>query len=99
MKLCFTLFVFVLGVVLFGCDGRKEFSLGHELKPQSMEELLALSEAELERVDIGRMNLICAREVGCGAAFEVADLVRELDVWAEKARKEPNGDRPSLRAG
>lgn len=87
MKLCFTLFVFVLGVVLFGCDGRKEFSLRHELKPQSTEELLALSEADLERVDVGRMNLICARETGCGTAFELADLVRELDVWAEKARQ------------
>lgn len=32
--------------VAVGCDGRKEFSLGHELKPQSMEELLALSEAK-----------------------------------------------------
>ena len=82
-----TLVVLVLTAVSEGCDGRKEFSLGNELEPQSMGELLALSEADLERVDIGRMNLICARETGCGAAFEVADLVRELDVWAEKARK------------
>ena len=29
-----------------------------ELKPQSMSELASLSDAELERVDIGRMNLI-----------------------------------------
>ena len=39
MKLCFTLFVFVLGVVLFGCDGRKEFSLGNELEPRLIDAL------------------------------------------------------------
>ena len=39
-----TLVVLVLTAVSEGCDGRKEFSLGHELKPQSTEELLALSE-------------------------------------------------------
>ena len=78
MKLCFTLFVFVLGVVLFGCDGRKEFSLGNELEPQSMEELLALSEADLERVDIGRMNLICARD-HCAAIRSLTLEARHYD--------------------
>ena len=60
------LFASILAVVVaVGCDGRRGFSFGQELKPTNVKELLTLSEADLERVDIGRMNLICARWAGC----------------------------------
>lgn len=57
-----------------------------ELKPRTLQELLELSASELERVDIGRMNLICAREVGGSMAVDVERWMAELDCWTKVAR-------------
>lgn len=51
-------------VVVAGGNWGGRLKGGGELKPRTLQELLELSASELERVDIGRMNLICAREVG-----------------------------------
>lgn len=50
---------------------------GGELKPRTLQELLELSASELERVDIGRMNLICAREVGGERDVFVSGLLNQ----------------------
>ena len=70
-----------------GCSEPREGSLGDELCPSNMEELVALSAAELERVDVGRMNLICADAVADFGESELPRLLRRLDEWAEGARR------------
>lgn len=77
-----------LGVILTfpGCDKPVEFAIGDELKPRTLEEALALSDEELERVDLGRLNLICARDADGTDRIDVELLTEELDRWAETAR-------------
>ena len=70
-----------------GCSEPHEGSRGDELCPSNIEELVALSAAELERVDVGRMNLICADAVEDFGESELPRLLRRLDEWAEDARR------------
>ena len=72
---------------MVGCSDPHEGSLGDELCPSNLEELVALSAAELERVDVGRMNLICADAVADFGESELPRLLRRLDEWAEDARR------------
>ena len=64
-----------------------EGSRGDELCPSNIEELVVLSATELERVDVGRMNLICADAVADSGKSELPRLLRRLDEWAETARR------------
>ena len=70
-----------------GCSEPREGSRGDELCPSNLEELVALSAAELERVDVGRMNLVCADAVSGLGESELPRLLRRLDEWAEDARR------------
>ena len=55
-------------------------------RPLTMKELLEIQNGDLEHVDIGRMNLICARDADGTERIDVARLVKELDNWAEIAK-------------
>jgi len=61
------------------------------LAPASLQELLALSPEQLEKVDIARMNLLCAQGLP-GAEKLDADRIDQclatLDRWAERVRSE-----------
>ena len=72
---------------MVGCSEPREGSRGDELCPSNLEELVALSATELERVDAGRMNLICADAVEDFGESELPRLLRRLDEWAEDARR------------
>ena len=72
---------------MVGCSEPREGSLGDELCPSNIEELVSLSASELERVDVGRMNLICADAVADFGESELPRLLRRLDEWAEDARR------------
>lgn len=72
---------------MVGCSESHESLRGDGLCPSNMEELVSLAASELERVDVGRMNLICAREAEGTATLEVECWVAELDRWAEDARR------------
>ena len=72
---------------MVGCSEPREGSREDELCPSNIEELVALSATELERVDVGRMNLICADAVADFGKSELPRLLRRLDEWAEDARK------------
>lgn len=80
--------VWLLAVcAMAGCSEPREGSRGDELCPSNLEELVALSATELERVDVGRMNLVCADAVSGLGESELSRLLRRLDEWAEDARR------------
>ena len=53
-----------------------------ELKPRTLEELLALSDEDLGRVDIARMNLLCATGLPHAENVDVEKYLETLDQWA-----------------
>ena len=72
---------------MVGCSEPREVSRVDELCPSNVEELVSLPAAELEQVDVGRMNLICADAVSGLGESELPRLLRRLDEWAEGARR------------
>lgn len=72
--------------LMIGCFDETTNSLKEELYPVSIEELLSLSPTELERVDIGRMNLICANSAFEGGHPELTQLLHQLDDWAKTVK-------------
>lgn len=52
---------------------------GESLRPKTLDDLLALGTAELERVDIGRINLLCAVGLRGSENLDVEECVRTLD--------------------
>lgn len=57
-----------------------------KLYPSNIGELVSLSVDELERVDVGRMNLICSEAALNSRNSELQQLLNKLDEWAEAAR-------------
>lgn len=58
------------------------------LRPDSYAELLKLSEVELARVDIARMNLLCWEGSSSNRYANVDAAEKQLDSWAERVRSE-----------
>jgi hypothetical protein len=56
--------------------------------PQSLKELLALPAAQLERCDIGLVNLLCAEGLPGAEDLKVSECLKRLDGWAEQAKFE-----------
>ena len=54
-----------------------------ELKPRTLEELLALPDESLARVDIARMNLLCATGLPHAENIDVEKYLSTLDDWAK----------------
>ena len=66
---------------------RQEFVLENELKPLTPKELFEMPVENLDRVDIGRMNIICARDVTRTEVIDTAKYVAKLDEWAAIAKR------------
>ena len=94
------LFVFLL-ISLWtssGCDKLEPVSIDGELKPRTMKELMEIPGGDWERVDIGPMNLICARAADGAERIDVERMVKVLDEWAEMAKTAEERYRKSFEA-
>ena len=93
-------FVFLLMSVwaCCGCSKSGLVLIDGEQKPRTMKELMEIPGGDWERVDIGRMNLICARDADGTARIDVERLVKELDKWAVIAKKAEERYRKSFEA-
>lgn len=77
----------LLSSLASGCRKAMEFQLVDELKPVTERDLIEMPEGDLERVDIARMNIICARAAFQGNGPDIDDCLRQVDAWAERVRK------------
>jgi hypothetical protein len=57
-------------------------------QPGTLADLLSLSAPELERLDLARMNLICAEGLRGSENLDVEDLLRTLDGWTHHVERE-----------
>ena len=55
---------------------------------RTVSQLLALSEEQLEKLDIGLMNLICAQGLNGSEDLDIEQCLATLDEWAEILRKD-----------
>lgn len=55
-----------------------------EIEPKTADELLSLSLADLDKVDIARMNLLCAAHMPSTEDLDIEYALATLDRWAEK---------------
>ena len=63
-----------------------ESRVGSEIR--SLNQLLSLSAEELEKVDIGLMNLLCAEGLPGAEGLDIAECLERLDYWAEYVKAE-----------
>ena len=82
-----TLIVIALLMFLSGCREPKEYAIQNELKPVSARDLFEMPMENLDRVDIGRMNIICARNVIKSELIDTEKYVGKLDEWAAIAKR------------
>lgn len=54
--------------------------------PQSFEELTKLSDSDLEKIDIARMNLLCADGLPGSEDLDIEQCLQQLDEWAEHVK-------------
>jgi hypothetical protein len=57
-------------------------------QPTTLNELLALPPADLEKCDIARMNLLCAESLPGAENLNVDEYLATLDVWAQHIKSE-----------
>jgi hypothetical protein len=57
-------------------------------KPRTLKELMALSPADLDKVDIGLMNLLCAEGLPGSENLDVQDCLKKLDGMADYVKLE-----------
>jgi hypothetical protein len=57
-----------------------------QLDPQTLSEVLSLPVEEIEHVEIGRANLLCAEGLPGAEDLDVEEHVGRLDAWAERVR-------------
>ena len=88
----------ILICLVCGCNKSEQVSIDGELKPRTMKELMEIPGGDWERVDIGRMNLICARDADGTDRIDVERLVKVLDKWAEIAKAAEERYRKSFEA-
>ena len=97
MKVNWRTLIFPLGIcMLLGCSDSRERSSKIELCPTNIDEQVSLSAEDLERVDLGRMNLICADAAAGSGQSDVSRLLRKLDNWTEVARAAERKYRPGF---
>jgi len=60
----------------------------YDIEPQSINELLDLPKEELHRVDIARMNLLCASRLPGTESLDIDQALAQLDEWAKKVAAE-----------
>jgi len=66
------------------------------VEPQTLSELLDLQEDKLARVDIARMNLLCATGLPNSENIKLNDYLQTLDRWAEIVKKAEEKYLPTL---
>lgn len=66
--------------------GNSIVSKSHEVR--SLYQLLALSPAEVNNVDIGLMNLLCAERLPGAENVNIDEYIAKLDYWADYIRKD-----------
>lgn len=64
--------------------------------PQTFEELIQLSDEEIEKFDIARMNLLCAKGLPGSEDLDIEQCLQKLDHWAEYVRKKETQDYPGI---
>jgi hypothetical protein len=57
-------------------------------QPETLNELLSLSPADLEKCDIARMNLLCAENLPGAENLNVDESLATLDQWAQHIKSE-----------
>ena len=61
-----------------------EYHARHDLKPQTLDELLDLPGDQLHRVDIARMNLLCASGLPGSRGLDIEHALATLDEWVKR---------------
>lgn len=64
--------------------------------PQTFEELIQLSDEEIENFDIARMNLLCAKGLPGSEDLDIEQCLQRLDHWAEYVRQKEAQDYPGI---
>ena len=64
--------------------------------PQTFEELIQLSDEEIENFDIARMNLLCAKGLPGSVDLDVEQCLEKLDQWAIYVRQKETQDYPGI---
>jgi hypothetical protein len=57
-------------------------------QPRTLDELLALSADDLDKVDFARMNLLCAEGLRGSENLDVEECIRILDAWTRHVERE-----------
>jgi len=57
-------------------------------QPKTLDELLALSPEQLDKVDVALMNLLCAEGLRGSENLDVQSCLDTLDAWARHVRRE-----------
>lgn len=73
------------------------FNADYELEPKTLAELLALPPEDLVKVDIARMNLLCAEGLPGAESLDIEALIARLDHWAEQAAGFTDNSLPDFR--
>ena len=61
-----------------------QFNADYDLEPKTLNELLDVSIDEFDRVDIARMNLLCASRLPSTQDFDIEHALAKLDEWAQR---------------
>lgn len=78
----------ILALITFCCGIFLAYQRSHApLDPGSLKELLALSDKDLGRVDVARINLLCAEGLPGSEKQDIGQSLATIDAWAETAKK------------
>ncbi len=64
--------------------------------PQTFDELIQLSDEEIENFDIARMNLLCAKGLPGSENLDIEACLQKFNQWAEYARMRESQDFPGI---
>lgn len=70
--------LFVVGGITFFPQKNEKIRI-----PQTFEELIQLSDEEIETIDIARINLLCAKGLPGSEDLDIEKCLQQLDEWSE----------------
>lgn len=73
---------------VIGASGQRQNDDSYVTTPNSYQDLLAMSAAELEKVDIAAMNLLCAKGLPGAENLDVRATLATLDDWAARVGRD-----------
>lgn len=74
--------IVVATIVLFGVVLGREFSREADVLPQTFDEMVQLPDEAIERLDVARINLLCAKGLPGSEGLDVEKCLNKLDAWA-----------------